>query len=507
MEFENLTKLVSKQNIVSFFAAFIGPIIFVSTFAVYFLTLNGVWATDHTSAFVEFDYSIWANHSFALGKVGSFTPASVDVFQYNGNYFMANAPGAAFISLPFAVIAFIVYGHFTVFGDVLILTEIPVALANSLASYFVFRISNLYFKKEISTFLAFCYAFSTISWPFATFLYQSDLSALFDLIAVYFAIKIGRAGERRKGETIVRTGNASSKPSDKMSLALFCGLAVAAAVIVDYVNAVLIPIIGAYVFFSVRKQTASKVDRIKFLVAFLAESVGLTFFLLGIYNYASFGKVFASSEQMYLNGANVFESFTFPVYKGIVLNLFTPMRGLFFFSPILVLGVFGIWKMRRRTETLREALLFLVVFLGIIVPYSAWYSVTGGVSFGPRFLIASIPFLLIPGGFVISEVRDKKYSFGVVYLLYAAGVLQNGVASMIGVLTPPSSSWLSSPFLSNIMPDLMSGQLDSWWKYDFGFGWIIVAALIVSFALVFPMACDYTLRKSQKALKGVSKNL
>ncbi len=468
-------KLLSRE-VSNFASTYIGLIILVSTFAVYLVTLNAVWATDHTTAFVEFDYAVWANHSFVLGSVGSFNPGSVDVFAYYESFYMANAPGAAFIALPFAILGFVLTGHFTMWGDVLLLTEVPVALANALAAYFVYKIGSLFFKKRISAFLAFCYGFSTISWPFATFLYQSDFSALFDLIAVYFAIRISRAGN-----------------ADKTSLALFCGLAVATGIMVDYVNAILVPLIGAYIFLS-RNGSGILKERITSLAAFLGESVGLTFFLLATYNYASFGKVFVSSEELYLDGSSLFGSFTYPVYKGIILNLFTPMRGLFFFSPILLLGVLGYWKMLRKSGNRQEGILFLAVFSGIFLLYSSWYSVTGGLSFGPRFLVGSIPFLLLPAGFAISGASRNRSV--IIFVLYAAGVIENGLASVVGVLTPPGN-WLSSPFITNIFPDILTGQSDSWWRPALGSAWIIAVALIVSFALVFPLICVNGLRKPE----------
>ncbi len=165
------------------------------------MNLNGVWITDHTTAFVDFQYSLWMNHSFILGKVGSFVPNSVDLFQYNGNYYMANAPGIAFFTLPGAIAAFLLKGGpLNLYGNTLLFTEIPIAIANSFAAYFVFKIGNYYFRKDVSSFLAFCYAFSTISWPFATFLFASDVSALFDLMAVFLVIKIDRSNSFMEGE-------------------------------------------------------------------------------------------------------------------------------------------------------------------------------------------------------------------------------------------------------------------------------------------------------------------
>lgn len=462
----------------------LGILILVSTLSAYFLTLNGIWATDHSTAIVEFQYSLWSNHSFVLGKVGSFTPNSVDVFKYQGNYYMANAPGIAFLTLPGAIAAFILNGgRFTVFGNVLVFTEIPIAIANSFASYFVYKISNYYFRKDISAFLAFCYAFSTISWPFATYLFQSDVSALFDLIAVFLVIKIDRSNSSEL---------CSFDSKEALALSLIAGLVVACATITDYVNGVLIPIIGIYLFFALRKK-GLKVS-LRNLAGFLSGSIVTTAVALGMYNYFSFRRILVSSEQLYLHSSLIFGNFTFPIDEGMILNLITPMRGLFFFSPVLLLGLYGLWTMMRDSTVDRESLLFLSVFLGIFMLYSAWYDPTGGLSFGPRLIISSIPFLLIPAGFVISKATGR-FLYTLVYLLYAAGVLINGTAAFVGALAPPSNNWLISPFFSTTLPSLLSERVDVWWKSYLGDLWILVMVSVVGSALFLPMICSWLSEK------------
>lgn len=460
-------------RIPSFVTQHLGLIAFLSSLGVYLLTLNGVWATDHSTAFVEFQYSIFANHTFALGKVGTFQPHSVDVFSYNGSYYMANAPGTAFIALPFAIIAFLLIGHFSVFGYTLLLTEVPVALANAGTVYLVYRIARYYFREDVCAFLAFTYAFSTISWPFSSFFFQSDVSALFDLLAAYLAIMIGRNPKK-----------------SSLRLALCCGLALAAATMVDYVNAIFIPILFVYIMLGRRRIETSKMNIMKSAVSFLAGA-SATFLALGAYNYASFGNAFLSSEQLYLKSTSFIGNFTYPMHLGVTLLLFSPVRGLFLFSPILVLGALGMWKMARRSSVDREALLFLTLFLGILLPYSAWYDPMGGESFGPRFIISSIPFLLIPSGFVISRMMKGKYSFSILYLLYAIGVLINGLAAMVTVLAPPTKEWMISPFLSIIVPHILSGKLDSWWAGYLGEYWFVLSTGIILFALFIPMVCSY----------------
>jgi hypothetical protein len=458
----------------------LGLLIVISSLCAYLVNLNGVWTTDHSTAIVEFQYSLWMNHSLILGKVGSFVPNSVDVFQYKGNYYMANAPGIAFFTLPGAIAAFLLKGGpLDLYGNTLLFTEIPIAIANSLAAYFVFKISNYYFRKDVSAFLAFCYVFSTISWPFATFLFQSDVSALFDLIAVFLIIKIDRSNSYGK--------------EIGFGLPVLAGLAVTFGIVTDYVNGILIPIIGVYLIFALRRQGRKLVA--KYLLGFLSGSICASSILLGLYNYWSFGKFFVSSEQLYLHSASLFGNFTYPVDQGLLLNLLTPMRGLFLFSPVLLLGVWGFWKMLRDSSIDREALLILSVFLGILMLYSAWYDPTGGLSFGPRLIVSSIPFLLIPAGFVISKARDR-FAYSFIYLLYAVGVCINGAAAFVGVLAPPTKSWLVSPFFSTTLPSLLSGKLDGWWKGYAGDLSFIIMVSVLGFALLIPLVLSYVSEKT-----------
>jgi hypothetical protein len=455
-------------------------LIVVSTLATYLITLNGVWATDHSTAIVEFQYSLWTSRTFVLGKVGTFIPNSVDIFQYNGGYYMANAPGIAFLTLPGAIAAFLLKGGLlNLYGNTLLLTEIPIAVSNSFAAYFVYKIGNFYFRKEVSSFLAFCYAFSSISWPFSTFLFQSDVSALFDLIAVLLVIKLDRAN--------------SSYQKVRFTLPLLTGLAVTGATVTDYVNGILIPILGLYLVFALRKRGTKRM--MKNLAGFLTGSIMTSCIIMGLYNYASFGKVLVSSEQLYLHSASLLGNFTFPMDWGLLLNLVTPMRGLFFFSPVLILGVWGFWLMLRDSSIDREGLLFLSVFLGILMVYSMWYDPTGGLSFGPRLIVSTIPFLLIPAGFVISKARGR-FSYSFVYLLYAGGVCVNGVAAFVGVLAPPTKSWLVSPFFSTTLPSLLTRKLDGWWeKYTGDYSFVVMSS-VIGFALLWPMTLAYLSERS-----------
>lgn len=437
-----------------------GSIIFLATLLALGVTLNGVWATDHTASFLDLDYAMWTNHTFALGRVGQFVPNSVDIFQYRGQYYSALAPGLALLAFPFVVLGFIIVGHFSEYGAVMLSSEFFVAILNALAALYLYKLCRMYFREATAGFIALAYAFSTISWPFATFFFQSDVSAALNVIAVYFVLRV-------------------TKGIGGIATILLGGLSVAAAMMVDYVNFLLMPVLLVYIVVSLRENHDLLVKSITGFA--LCSFFGVL--AIGLYNYEAFGQVLVSSEQLFLHSPSVLGNFSTPLYLGIVLNLFTPLRGIFLFSPILLIGVFGFRKMLGSPEVRKEGLLILAVFMVLFLPYCAWYGPTGGLSFGPRFIIASFPFLLLPVGYVIES--GWRYQAPVIYVLYSAGVVINGLAALTSALAG-NSGWLTSPFLDSTIPLFAQGTLDQWWRGFVGWLWPVAATTIIAAALLLP---------------------
>ncbi|MGA2198309.1 MAG: glycosyltransferase family 39 protein [Nitrososphaerales archaeon] len=447
-----------------------GLLIFFCVLTIYLSSLNSVWAADHPNSFLELDYAIWTHHSFILGSATNFKPESVDDFAYDGNYYSALAPGTAILALPFVGVGFMLDGHFTVFGYALLASEVFVALANSAAATLVYLVGRFFFDKRVSAFLAFAYAFSTISWPFATYFFQSDVSALFCLLSVYFAIRVARYERGRLRDSAL------------------AGAAVAVAMVVDYIDAIFLPIILLYIMFVLREKEEPLA---KPAFGFLSTAM-LGIASIALYNYANFGSVFRSSEQLYLHAPNILAEFSYPLYLGVYLNLFSPYRGLFVYSIFLMLGVFGFYYMIRKSPYRREALLFLACFLGIFIPYSMWFDPTGGESFGPRFLVAAIPFLLLPAGIIIQ--RGDKKRWVVALHLYLIGVVINSVAGLTSALTPTfnSATWT---FISWTLPLFLRGGGDTWWLRYVGGDWEVPSLILIAAAMAIPIVSSYILKR------------
>lgn len=449
-----------------------GLLIFATTLAVYVFCLNGVWAVDHATSFLELDWSLWTRHSFVLGG-STFKPNSVDDFEYNGNYYSALAPGTPILALPIVAIGFILDGQFTVFGHATVFSEFFVALTNALAASLVYLIGRFFFSKKVSAFLAFVYAFSTISWPFATYFFQSDVSALFCLLAAYFTIR------------------ATRRPDSRLLACAAAGTSVAVGMLVDYIDAVFLPIILLYIFLVLREK---KEPRVKPVLAFVSTAV-LGVVLIGLYNYMNFGSPLTGSEQLYLHAGSILSEFSYPLYLGIYLNLFSPYRGLFIYSIFLIFGVFGFHAMGKSSYR-NETLLLLACFLGIFIPYSMWYDPTGGEGFGPRFLVASIPFLILPAGAVIE--KKEKGIWALAYVLYAAGVFINGIAGLTSAVTPMYNSSTMS-FLTWTLPLFLRGGIDTWWLRYVGGDWPIPSVVIIGFALIVPVLADRLITNSDSS--------
>jgi len=454
-----------------------GLLIFLSTLTVFALSLNEVWAADHPTSLMELAYSLWANHSVVLGKVGVFVPHSVDDFPYKGNYYSALAPGAAVLALPFVGLGFMLEGKFTLFGDPMILSEVFVALCNAVAAYLVFKLASMYFTKKTSAFVAFAYAFSTIGWPFATYFFESDVSAMLDVLAVYVAIRMARSG------------------SSRLADAVLCGAALGAALTVDYINAVLVPIVSIFLLYAFRKNLSGFAKGFAGLL--ITSAVGVV--LLALYNQAAFGDPFLTTEQAYQHTSSLLGSFSYPILSGLYLDLFSPLRGVFVFCPILVLGLLGFYFIPKRPEMASEGLLLAACFVSILLPYSMWNDAIGGEAFGQRFLIPAIPFLLLPAGFLI-EARGRGVA-AIAYLLYGVGVLFNGIAGVTTTI-PQAESISHFPFLTHVLPLFLSGKLDTWWWRQSGHLWWAPAILIIALALVFPLVIPRPSRPGALSLSG-----
>lgn len=129
------------------------------------------------------------------------------------------------------------------------------------------------------------------------------------------------------------------------------------------------------------------------LLRFVAAGVP---FLLGVlgYQWAAFGSPFRSGYQTKETFENATMLITGLPDPWTALEILFGARGLFIFTPIVLVGVIGlIMRWRRRHE---EAVwIALAILAGFFLIQAGWPNPWGGESPGPRYVLPALPFLVL----------------------------------------------------------------------------------------------------------------
>ena len=165
------------------------------------------------------------------------------------------------------------------------------------------------------------------------------------------------------------------------------------------------------------------------------------------FSYFSLGQII----PFYYNPFYWSHSFLGIYYFKVLMNvLFTPMRGLFTFTPILLIVFAGLFNSKLRKNTFYKLLCFhFVIFILMLINKLDWY---GGWCFGPRMCTDIIPSLSIMFFMVIKEWMPlSKLKMILISVLLAAGVFIHTIQGMYNLNV---HNWNSNPDVSEGLPFL-----------------------------------------------------
>lgn len=287
---------------------------------------------------------------------------------------------------------------------------------------------------------AVAFAFGTLFFPFATLLFDHDVTAVLLLGAFYLLFE-------RKGA----------------GWAALAGLLAGMAAITNYVAAVPVALLGLYLL-------ATRLHAAGWRAA-LGNALGYGFGLAGpfaaicAYNQACYGSPFVLSNAFQNPGFIE----TGPVFLGMfhvpdpavaLILLISPFRGIFYGAPILAMGVYGLWRMRR--DFACETALFIgigLTFFLVNCSFCGWHA---GFACGPRYLIPATTFLVLPC--VYGFMRLPRLSGALLALsiginfIFAATDAESpaGVGSL--AMTSDREMFLYSPFTEYALPLFIEGR-------------------------------------------------
>jgi len=430
-------------------------------------TWRHFWNTNEYSR-VFLTRALIDHQSLSIDKI-IVTHDTQDKSLFEGKYYSNKAPLSSFLAAP----AYLAIRLTEIFGrlsfsepmEVYLITSICLSIPSALFLFLVFKFwASLTLRYQLRRAIMIAYALGTMVWPYSTMYYGHLMAgmSLFLAFLIVFNISKVKAGKKTFFECGFFCGLAFAieYPTALIALCIFIYTAVIGknlrASIYQLLAACLIPVLWLHVDLIGDFIAPHMLDLVEphgfvlvvsivttvviALVAISRSTTNLMFFLGAAvpvagafyYHLKCFGGIFQfpyyyeTYRQFAIAHQQGIAGVTFPMSFSALLSqlsallqlLISPYRGLFFYSPFLLIGVGGMIKMIRDPEWKHEGWLFLsamVVYFLFLSAFSDW---EGGWSMGPRHLVPILPFLATAIVFQMSRSR---------------GVIRNGLIWFLAV--------------------------------------------------------------------------
>ncbi len=304
------------------------------------------------------------------------------------------------------------------------LTAIPLYLVGSAAAAVIHLpegLTTLFLKAVMGTFNAFVgAAYASLMFAFARRLgYSTRISFLLTLGLCIgtFALPYFKTFLREPLLALALLGTCyylerwRTEP-DSMRLLVFAGIFAGFGVLTRVAFIIHFPTIFIFIIYILRYHQ----HRVKSIVtSFIFLCLPIIFFGLIViwYNVARFGNPFD------LGYGNAGIAFNIPFYTGLFGLLLSPGKGFFYFAPVAIIGVVGLSRMLSQRHP--SAMLWTGLIITYLLFYCKYFAWGGDGSWGPRYLMALLPFVLLPVG-VILQAGNLLWKRAT-YILIALGVI------------------------------------------------------------------------------------
>jgi hypothetical protein len=169
--------------------------------------------------------------------------------------------------------------------------------------------------------------------------------------------------------------------------------------------------------------------------------------LMAVYQGLCFGSPFRTAVEAstpFTQRGFLFGVITIPSTDALYGITFSPYRGLFFVSPVLLMAIFGFAAMKRNYE-FWSLVAIIATFILTIASFNGW---NGGWAFGPRYLTPIVPLL----GIAMMNARLRP-------LWIAAAILSFGINFIATATDPMPSSELPHPVSRYLVPAFFTGHI------------------------------------------------
>ncbi len=429
-------------------------LLIVAVFSIYLLTIKADFVSSVERGRYALTRAIVEQHTFSIDKYKDFSYP--DVSFKDGHYYSRFPAGMSVLSIPTALVA-----TSTNILDQKHIHFIIMAYLGAVIVGLLYLLGRLYeFQKGTSLICAFAFAVSTLLFSFAGGYWSHIYSALFITLSLYFF-------------TLFR------KQKSKWFL-LLLSISYSASISIDFPNGLILSPLMIGVVLSIlhsKKKVFSKI----WALFVTGIPIALISISIGLYNLTSFGSVVTIGQSAKTSLGTKLEKHIVPLgewtskgvfddrrlFPGLFTQLFSVERGLLFFAPILLLAFAGVGSLYKIDKYLTRILVSIIIIN--LLFYSVWQDYWGGWSFGPRYLIVSIPALFLP---LLSLVQKHIASAFFLFLFLVStlfGTIINTVGAVAGIVLPcPCEGYVGlaySPLLA--FQTVMNGSINSFFYSSF----------------------------------------
>ena len=326
----------------------------------------------------------------------------------DGHYYSIYPIGASLVALP-VVWALDAAGVVLADGKI---ERTTAAIVVALAAVLLYLLARGSLGVAGALLVALIFAFCTAAWSTATrALWQHGPSMLMLTLGLWIVV-LGR---------------------DRPRLVPLAALPLAFSYVVRPTNAIAIAVMSAVIWLEHRRSVLA--------YALLATAVAVPFvaFNWGVY-HAALPPYYLASK---IGHGGLFA-------EASLGTLVSPNRGLFVFSPVLLLSVYGMWLWRKRGVLDRALILIVLLHWIALSSFPIWW---GGHSYGPRLFSDVVPFLayfLIP---VVARIARLSGARRAVWTIGFAGLVAISFAiNFRGAMAPAVYRWNGAPVDVEVQP-------------------------------------------------------
>jgi hypothetical protein len=264
----------------------------------------------------------------------------------------------------------------------------------SLTSLCIFCISTeVHQSRKIAFVLSLVFSVCSFVWPYISTFWVQPLQALILSSSLLFILKIQHYDKSYLCSYTVKYDR------KRFYFSALSGFLLGLSIFAHPVSLIFIPAFLVYTFFRVMRHEMKN-----FLL--LVSLIALMLFFVGLVNYARFGD-FTDFGYGYFSSLAAHDG-----WRGLIGLLFSPGVGLIFFFPIAVLLPLGAKYMYKDSRALFFLCTYIIIanwiYIGTLsygAEPSAW---SGGIAWGPRYLIPVLPFIMIILGSIFMHLRRRS---------------------------------------------------------------------------------------------------